>query len=63
MGECEVVYETFPGWNEDISKCRSFSDLPKNAQNYLRRLQELVGVKVSSVGVGPGREAMITTDF
>lgn len=50
---CE--YETLDGWSVDISKCRQFSDLPLEAQRYVLRIQELVGVPVSSVGVGPDR--------
>jgi adenylosuccinate synthase len=55
----EVVYEEVPGWNEDISKVTSFDDLPKNAKAYVTRIEELVGVGVKWIGVGPGREAMI----
>ncbi len=48
-------YESLPGWKEDISQAKSFNDLPKNAQNYIKRLNELVGVPVSIVSVGPDR--------
>jgi len=54
---CE--YETLDGWKEDISKCRRFSDLPPNAKKYVLRIQELVGVPVSSVGVGPDRNDVL----
>ncbi len=50
------VYEEMDGWWEDISKCRSFEELPVNAQRYVERLEELCGARVSVVGVGPGRE-------
>ncbi|MDG6110155.1 adenylosuccinate synthase [Dactylosporangium aurantiacum] len=50
------VYEELPGWWEDISKAREFSDLPVNAQRYIERIEELAGTRVSIVGVGPGRE-------
>ncbi|MEV6526286.1 adenylosuccinate synthase [Longispora sp. NPDC051575] len=50
------VYEYLPGWWEDISKARVFEDLPVNAQNYVKRIEELCGTKVSIVGVGPGRD-------
>ncbi len=53
------VYETMPGWWEDISGCRSFEELPANAQRYVLRLEELIGARVSAIGVGPGREAII----
>jgi adenylosuccinate synthase len=55
----EVEYETLPGWKSDISQCRSFADLPVNAQKYIRRVEELVGCRVEWIGVGVGREAMI----
>jgi adenylosuccinate synthase len=55
----EVEYETLPGWKSDISQCRSFADLPLNAQKYIRRVEELVGSRVEWIGVGVGREAMI----
>lgn len=54
---CE--YETLEGWKEDIAKCRRFADLPPNAKRYVLRVQELVGVPVSSVGVGPDRNDVL----
>ena len=50
------VYEYFDGWNSDISGCRSFDDLPKNAQVYVQALEEMSGARIWGVGVGPGRE-------
>jgi adenylosuccinate synthase len=50
------VYEHFDGWTEDITSARTFEDLPKNAQLYIRALEELSGAPFSSVGVGPDRE-------
>ncbi|MGH3411525.1 MAG: adenylosuccinate synthase [Marmoricola sp.] len=50
------VYEFFDGWGEDISGCRSFADLPKNARCYVEALEELSGAPFWGVGVGPGRE-------
>jgi adenylosuccinate synthase len=50
------IYEELPGWWEDISKCRSQAELPENARRYIERIEELSGVRVSAVGVGPGRE-------
>jgi adenylosuccinate synthase len=50
------VYEKLPGWWEDISGCREFSDLPANAQAYVRALEEMSGTRIWGVGVGPGRE-------
>ena len=53
------VYEYFDGWKEDISGCRSFDDLPKNAQVYVRALEEMSGAPFWAVGVGPGREQTV----
>jgi adenylosuccinate synthase len=53
------VYEELPGWDEDITGCRTFEELPVNAQRYVRRLEELMGTRVSVIGVGPGREQSI----
>ncbi|NLT29625.1 MAG: adenylosuccinate synthase [Propionibacterium sp.] len=53
------VYELLDGWTEDISKARSFADLPKNAQAYIRRLEELVDCRISGIGVGPDREEVV----
>ena len=54
------VYEYLPGWNEDISKARSLSELPKNAQAYVKFLEEISGAPMSAIGVGPGREETIS---
>ncbi|MDR0200040.1 MAG: adenylosuccinate synthase [Streptococcaceae bacterium] len=51
------LYEELPGWDEDITGVTSFEDLPENAQHYLTRLSELVGVELFSFAVGPEREA------
>lgn len=50
------VYEEHDGWAEDISKCRDFAELPKAAQSYVERIEQLCGARVSVVGVGPGRD-------
>ncbi len=56
------VYETMPGWTEDVSGCRTFVDLPKAARDYLHRVEELSGARVSIVSVGPDREQTIFRD-
>ncbi len=53
--KCEPVYIEVDGWTEDITGVTSFEELPVNAQNYLRKIEELVGVKVSIFSVGPDR--------
>ncbi|MDV8001661.1 adenylosuccinate synthase [Rhodococcus sp. IEGM 1408] len=50
------IYETMPGWEEDITGARVFSDLPPEAQAYVLRLEELAGCHMSYIGVGPGRD-------
>jgi adenylosuccinate synthase len=52
-------YTELPGWQEDISDCRTESDLPSAAREYLRFIEEFVGVPVTLVGVGPGREQVV----
>lgn len=63
LAQVEVVYESFPGWMCDISKCKSFDELPVNARKYLLRIEELLGVPISWVGVGAGRLEMATRGF
>ena len=59
FAECEPVYETLPGWKFDTSQITTFPDLPANAQRYVERIGELVGVPVSHVLVGREREQSI----
>ncbi len=54
------VYEYLPGWSQDITGVREFSDLPQAAQDYVLRIEELARTRISTIGVGPGREATIT---
>ncbi|TQJ48639.1 adenylosuccinate synthase [Phycicoccus sp. SLBN-51] len=54
------VYEELDGWWEDISSCRTFEELPVNAQRYVLRVEELVGARVSAIGVGPGRDQIVS---
>ncbi|UWE07587.1 adenylosuccinate synthase [Actinacidiphila bryophytorum] len=53
------VYEYLPGWSEDITKAQTFADLPKNAQGYVKALEEMSGAPISAIGVGPGRTETI----
>ena len=53
------IYEYLPGWSEDISKAKKLSDLPKNAQGYVKFLEEVSGAPMSAIGVGPGRDETI----
>ncbi|GIE92140.1 adenylosuccinate synthase [Actinoplanes regularis] len=53
------IYETLPGWKQDISGCRKFEDLPAEAQAFVEFVEARIGARISIVGVGPGREAVI----
>jgi adenylosuccinate synthase len=55
----EPIYESMPGWKEDISGCSSFTALPEAARNYVLRVEELLGVPISLVSVGPDRDQTI----
>ena len=59
LAQCQPVYEALPGWVEDVSTVRRFAELPKQAQGYVARIEELVGCKASLVSVGPEREQLI----
>ncbi|MEK6968859.1 MAG: adenylosuccinate synthetase [Nanoarchaeota archaeon] len=59
LESAQPLYLELPGWNEDISKCRSFEELPVNAQKYLQKIEELVGVKIKYIGVGADRDDLI----
>jgi adenylosuccinate synthase len=56
---CRPLYEEMPGWNADISKARSFADLPENAQKYVKRLEELISCPIVLVSVGARRDQTI----
>jgi adenylosuccinate synthase len=53
------VYEELEGWSEDITTARAFEDLPPAARRYVERLEELIGTRISVIGVGPGRDEVI----
>jgi len=53
------VYESMPGWEEDIGACESFGELPEACRAYVRRVEALVGVPVEVISVGPGRKQTI----
>ena len=56
---CNPVYETLPGWSEDISDIRKIEDLPRNAKNYLSRIEEITETPINIISVGPGRNETI----
>jgi len=53
------IYESFPGWTEDISGARTLDDLPVNARDYVTALEKMIKAPVSAIGVGPGRDEVI----
>ncbi len=53
------IYQMFPGWDEDITGCKTFESLPKNAQDYVLALEKMSGTRVSAIGVGQDRNATI----
>jgi adenylosuccinate synthase len=53
------IYENFAGWSEDITGCKTFGDLPKNAQDYVLAIERMSGARISAIGVGPARDAII----
>ncbi|WP_394768983.1 adenylosuccinate synthase [Lacisediminihabitans sp.] len=53
------IYEEFPGWTEDITGARTFDELPENARGYVLALEKMSGARISAIGVGPDREAIV----
>lgn len=59
LAKCEPVYEELEGWHEDITSCETFEQLPKAAQNYVSRIEEILEIPVKIVSVGPKRKQTI----
>jgi len=59
LGALQPEYETLAGWPDDLSACRSFSQLPANARAYIRRIEQLLQLPICWIGVGPARDALI----
>ncbi len=59
LGECEPLFETVPGWKEDISGIRNIGDLPENTRKYLQRIEALTETPIDLISVGPGRNETI----
>lgn len=62
LARCKPIYEEFDGWDSSIKNARKFEDLPENAKKYLRRMEEVTGVKIGVVSVGPKREETIVVE-
>ena len=59
LSRCEPIYETLPGWQEDVIDIRTLTDLPESAQSYIQFIAEKTGVPVTAASVGPGRDQII----
>ncbi|CAN5605678.1 adenylosuccinate synthase [soil metagenome] len=59
LEQATPIYETLPTWEENIQSVRLFSKLPKNAQSYVKFIEERTGVPITMIGVGPGRDQVI----
>lgn len=59
LSECRPLYEELPGWMSDTTECRKYEALPFNARRYLDRIEELLGVPIAMISVGPERDATI----
>ena len=62
LSQCEPVYEELPGWKEDITAAKKLSDLPENARNYLKKIEEITGVPITIISVGTRRDQTIILD-
>jgi adenylosuccinate synthase len=59
LAEVEPTYETMPGWRGNISGCRNFAELPIEAQQYVKRIEQLIGAPINMISVGPERSAIL----
>jgi len=59
LGYVKPVYRTFPGWQEDISKCKSWNELPNNAKEYILYIENQLNIPIKYIGVGPDRNDVI----
>jgi adenylosuccinate synthase len=62
LSRCQPIYEDCPGWTGDISRIESYQDLPANAKAYVEKLEDLLGVDITGVSIGPGREQTLYRD-
>ena len=62
LRRCKPIYETIPGWNQPVDDVRQVSDFPSGALDYVKRIEELVGIPVGVLSVGPDRSQTIFTE-
>lgn len=60
LAKVDVVYVTLPGWKKSITSATTFDELPENCQKYIGFIEEFLNVPIEWIGVGPGRESMVT---
>ena len=63
MDNCIPVIEMVPGWQEDISGCRTYEELPKNAKNYIETLERLLNHKIQMISVGARRDQYLMKEI
>jgi adenylosuccinate synthase len=56
LGRCKPLYESLPGWKEDLTRARSLKDLPRYAQDYIQFISSSVAIPIDVVSIGPGRD-------
>jgi adenylosuccinate synthase len=59
LNQVKVEYITLPGWNCDITNCKTFNELPKNAQIYIETIEDIIKVPIQWIGIGTSRNDMI----
>ena len=59
LEDCKPIYEEFDGFTEDITKCKTFDELPASVQSYIKALEDIMGCPVKMLGVGPGRDQVL----
>jgi adenylosuccinate synthase len=59
---CKPIYETLDGWNEDITMCKSYGELPENTKKYIETIEKISGIPAKIISVGPNRSETIIRD-
>jgi len=62
LDRCVPIYETLPGWSRPVAHVREWDELPFEAQTYVKRLESLMRVPITHVGIGESREDMIVVN-
>jgi adenylosuccinate synthase len=62
LAECEPIYETISGWDEDITQAKSVDELPENAQLYVKKIEEVIDVPIKIISIGPDRSQTIVVE-